>query len=317
MLEEWPASVGASATKLLGVGAVVFGLMVSSVGESQAQTANLDFLLRQKKFVEVERVLSSASELSPRDRSFFEGVMANRRNRTDQSIRLLKPLIPALTLQDKERAVVALRTLADDYEKSFRYADAADTYSQLDRQFGADMSATERQRAKRGAVRWNLLRGMRPQTAIVDEPFRVQTTRDPMGLPEVTVSIKQRRVSVILDTGANLCTISRSAARRLGLKLSTAQATSRGSSGALMPVRTTVVSEMRLGRARLPHVAFMVLDDKDLAFPDLKYRVPGSLGFPVLLALGNVALLSNSSIHRSSVSQGWRSGRRARYFGLL
>ena len=148
------------------------------------------------------------------------------------------------------------------------------------------MSATERQRAKREAVRWNLLRGMRPQTAIVDQPFRVQTTRDPMGLPEVTVWIKQRRVSVILDTGANLCTISRSAARRLGLKLSTAQATSRGSSGALMPVRTTVVSEMRLGGARLPHVAFMVLDDKDLAFPDLKYQVSREPRVPGLVGIG-------------------------------
>ena len=38
----------------------------------------------------------SKSNLNPSDRSFFEGVMANRRNRVAESIRTLEPLLPVV-----------------------------------------------------------------------------------------------------------------------------------------------------------------------------------------------------------------------------
>ena len=75
MLEEWPASVGASATKLLGVGAVVLrphGFLRRRITGPNRKSR----LPPQAKEVRRGRTstLSSASELSPRDRSFFEGV---------------------------------------------------------------------------------------------------------------------------------------------------------------------------------------------------------------------------------------------------
>ena len=230
------------------------------------------------------------------DRSFFEGVMANRRNRVAESIQTLEPLLPPLSATNRERAIVALSTLADDYEKAFRYSDAANAYLQMETRFGSSMSESERRRARTEAGRWNLLRGAPRQSVEVTRPFAVPITRDRVGLPEVTVDFGSVRESLILDTGANLSAISLSLARRLGLKLSSSVATSRGIAGPRMTVHTAVIPELKLGDARLKNVAVIVIDDKNLIIPGMHYRIPGSIGFPVLSALGQITFFADGRL---------------------
>ena len=260
---------------------------------TQSSTTDLNQLLRDRHYLELDRALASKPNLSVSDRIFFEGVMANRRNRVADSIKMLEPLVPTLSTADKDRAVVTLSTLADDYEKSFRYSDAANTYEELDRRFGLVMDENERQRVSREAARWSLLRGSPPQSVEVKQSFTVPTRRNRVGLPEVYVDFGRFRESLILDTGANLSAISFSLAQRLGLKLSKASATSNGIAGRRMTIRTAVIPELRLGEAKLRNVAVIVIDDKDMIVPSLHYRIPGSIGFPVLSALGRITFFAD------------------------
>jgi len=183
--------------------------------------------------------------------------------------------------------------LADDYEKSFRYSDAANAYSELDRRFGLLMDENERRRVSREAARWSLLRGSPPQSIEVKQPFSVPTRKDRVGLPEVSVDFGKFHESLILDTGANLSAISFSLAQRLGLKISNSSATSNGIAGRRMTIRTAVIPEFRLGEAKLRNVAVIVIDDKDMIVPTLHYRIPGSIGFPVLSALGRITFFAD------------------------
>ncbi len=264
-----------------------------NTGTAQGRTIDWDQLLRERRYLELERALSSKSNLTGFDRAFFEGVMANRRNRVGESIQILEPLVSSLSATTKERAVIALSTLADDYEKAFRYSDAADTYGNLERRFGRSMDDQERQRVNREAARWSLLRGAPPQSTEVKVPFTVPTTRDKVGLLEVSAEFGRFHESLILDTGANLSAISFSLAQRLGLKLSNSAATSSGIAGRRMAVHTAVIPELRLGEAKLRNVAVIVVDDEDLVIPDLHYRIPGSIGFPVLSALGRITFFAD------------------------
>jgi Aspartyl protease len=262
-------------------------------GDAQDATTDLNQLLRDRHYLELGRALSSKSNLSVADRTFFEGVMANRRNRVADSIKLLEPLVPSLSTTDKDRAVITLSTLADDYEKSFRYSDAANAYAELEKRFGLLMDDNERQRVNREAARWNLLRGSPPQSVEVKEPFTVPTRRDQVGLPEVWVDFGKFRESLILDTGANLSAISASLAQRLRLKLSNASATSNGIAGRRMAIRTAVIPQLQLGEVKLRNVAVIVINDKDMVVPSLHYRIPGSIGFPVLSALGRITFFAD------------------------
>ena len=71
---------------------------------SQSGTTDLNQLLRDRRYLELNAALSSKSNLSLSDRTFFEGVMANRRNRVADSIKMLEPLAQSLSTVDKDRA---------------------------------------------------------------------------------------------------------------------------------------------------------------------------------------------------------------------
>ena len=253
-------------------------------------------LLREKRYLEVEALLSSGAGLDPLESAFVQGVMANRTNRVADSIRLLEPLVSVLSVAHKRWAVIALSTLADDYEKSFRYGDAADTYAALTNRFGNEMSAAARERARVEAERWNLLRRAPPQRAVVDAPFTLQGVRDALGLLEVQVRMGNHNQWMLLDTGANISAISRSTAQQLGLRLSSTTATSTGVSGKPMLVHTAVVPKLQLGRATFRHVAVMVVDDDDMRIPQRNYRIRGSIGFPVLSALRKITFLPDGQV---------------------
>lgn len=264
----------------------------NSSGGARITAADLDLLLKQRSYLKLEKALKSARKLSPADRALFEGVMANRRNRAAESIRLLQPLIPALSTSSKEQAVIALSTLADDYEKTFQYSAAADTYAKLTQNFEHYMSSEDFGKAKREAERWNLLRGAPAQTSVVQGPFTVETSRNRLGLLETSVTLAGQPTSMILDTGANLSAISRSTALRLGLKLSPGQATIEGITGDPVLVHAAVIPELRIGKATFRNVAVIVVPDKDMLLAPLQYALPGSLGFPVLSALGRITFLA-------------------------
>ena len=96
-------------------------VLQASTGQRQITGPDLDLLLNLRSYVELEKALASDTNLSPEDRAYFTGVMANRRNRAAESIKVLQPLIPELSRSNQRRAVFALSTLADDYEKTYQF----------------------------------------------------------------------------------------------------------------------------------------------------------------------------------------------------
>lgn len=78
-----------------------FSAQSQEAGQSRA--IDLDQLLQNRDYLELDKALSSTTKLSSSDRAFFAGVMANRRNRVRESIRTLEPLVPALSAGNKER----------------------------------------------------------------------------------------------------------------------------------------------------------------------------------------------------------------------
>jgi len=118
-----------------------------------------------------------------------------------------------------------------------------------------------------------------------------------MGLFQVPLAAGAYTGSWIVDSGANLSVISQSVAERMGIELSSATGTVEGGSGAAVPIHTGVIPELRLGAAVLHNVPVLVAADPDLTFPEIAYRVEGSLGLPVLAALGRFTVYRDGRIH--------------------
>ena len=246
---------------------------------------DLEQMVRQKHYIEFARDLDHSRGLSLSESVFLSGILANRKNRVMESIRLLEPLVQTLVHGPIEYAELGLCTLADDCAKRFRYGDAADTYIMLANIPGytEESSACH---AVSEADRWSLLRRAPPQKTTVSSAFTVKEIHTSAGLLEVNVRAPHFSDHWILDTGANLSAVTRSVAERLGLTLTTATSTAQGSGGVFVRIHTAVIPELHIGRATIRNLAVLVFEDADLSFPELSHQIHGSLGFPALQSLG-------------------------------
>jgi hypothetical protein len=102
--------------------------------ENHVLSDEADDDIREFRLGELETTLQTM-HAGP-DRNYFEGILANRTGRIDDSIRLLSDALPNIRESQPMRASVALEALADDYNKSFRYEDADRAYDDLLQHFG-------------------------------------------------------------------------------------------------------------------------------------------------------------------------------------
>lgn len=128
-----------------------------------------------------------------------------------------------------------------------------------------------------------------PQTA---EPGDSTTLRLERGL--IPVRVQGRARQYIFDTGANLSTLSRSEAVSLGLRILPAGIDVGSATDIRNQADLAVADSITVGQTRLRHVVFLVFDDRLLTFPGMTIR--GIIGFPVIEALGEVALRANGTI---------------------
>ncbi|AHE53537.1 aspartyl protease family protein [Sphingomonas sanxanigenens] len=104
----------------------------------------------------------------------------------------------------------------------------------------------------------------------------------------VPAAVNDKPAELIVDTDANLSFLSETAAKEMGLTVSDSAATTARALGAGSRLRITT-ADVRIGKAHLRNVAFMVLPDDASLFATLAPRQQGALGLPVLLGLEQVS----------------------------
>ena len=99
---------------------------------------------------------------------------------------MLEPLRSEKVITDREQ--ILLRTLADDYVKSYQYKRAAQAYTELLNSSAAGMSAREHKDVESTLSIVRLLGNALPQN-IEHQPVDIPTKRDPAGLIEAAATI--------------------------------------------------------------------------------------------------------------------------------
>jgi predicted aspartyl protease len=264
--------------------------------QSKSASLDLDHLVREKQYPELERQLPT-DELSPTDCAYFEGILADRRNRPVEAIAVLEKILPGLRTSNPNRAATALRALASDYFMVGRYADASDAYSDLLQHFPGEFNHAEKQAFEDNLHTFELLRNAPPQTISGNRRFTVPLRRDTIGDIDVPLEIGDTKQWWIFDTGANISTISLTTAKRLGLPISKGKATTQsGATGTEVPLWTTVIPQLTFGGVIIHNAVAQVMEDKALDIDLGKnghYQIQGILGYPVLQALGSFTVAGN------------------------
>jgi len=211
--------------------------------------------------------------------------------------RLITAYLADGTRSPAERAL-AWRTLADAYFANGDYqqaADAANAWGKALTEQGAD--ADKQADALQMAVIAGQLCTAPKQQVDAYAPKPESVTHDKVGLPRLNTVINGKSQEVVLDTGANLSTISLSTAHKLGLRLLDGTASVASASRQAVATRLGVADHLEFAGLSLSHVVFLVLDDDQLSMPvPGGYQIDAILGFPVLRQLQRLEFTSDGQL---------------------
>jgi len=270
-----------------------------------------DAEVQQFRLDELEASLPTMQPGTEHD--YFAGLLANRTGHIEESIRLLNEVLPAIRGSQPLRAEVALEALADDYNKSFRYFDAARTYDDLLTHFAAQVDRRHLQGTKDDAGVVRLLRDAPPQSISGPGAVRLKTVRNAIGSLNTELTVNGVREAWLLDTGANQSAVSGSFARRLGLTpLPGYGQTTAGITGVENRLQVAIVPTMQLGGATLHNVVVLILDDANLKVEMGKeaYQINAIIGYPVFQALGVITFLQGGWLESGDTTRRHAGGAR-------
>jgi predicted aspartyl protease len=285
--------------------------LIAAPSKAAADSAEADADVKEFRLEELEAKLPSMQPGPEHD--YFAGVLANRAGRLEESIRLLNSALPGIRTSRPDRAAIALQALADDYNKTFRYADAAQAYDDLLAHFATELVGSQLQDTKDDSGLAHILREAPPQTITWDGPTQLKTERNPLGSINTELTVNGVQEQWLLDTGANLSVATRGFANRLGLKLlpGVGQTTS-GVTGIENPLQLALLPTLQMGGATLHNVVIMVMDDSNLkvGLGKESYQINGIIGYPVYQALGTITFLQSGEFVAGDKTRSGQPGAR-------
>jgi hypothetical protein len=264
--------------------AAVVAIMLAAGAAQGQDAARLAELYRRHDCFTAREALGVSS--SP-DLAFYRGWVAAAFNRPDSAAAELRRFLASpVAGTDAERRVDARRLLADVLVREGRYGEAADAYARV----AEAAPDSEKADFANNVALFGALRGVPAQAVSFAGDVDLPTTRDRANLITLPVGVGDTTQNFIFDTGANLSTVSESAARALGLRM-VDQGVEVGSvTGKRTTAHLAVAPELRIGAATVRDAIFLVFPDSALAFPQIGYQIHGILGQPVIAALGEVTL---------------------------
>jgi len=285
----------------------------SQFGE-QSLASRLARLLGDHQFPEIQSLLDAPDDaaggqgkLTQEQKQLFRGVLANRENKPEESIRLLEPMLDKLKSGDRTPEEKLLRkTLAEDYLRAGDLAKANQAYLEFEYRFGGSLSQDERDEIELPVHLLPLAFQFPPMKVEPGDPFSLPYDRDALGLTDVPVFVDGQSHDWMLDPTAPFNLICRSTAKEIGLKISDESATVHAITGKPMRVQAAVIPRFTIGTITYRDMTVFVFDDKDYYFPKSNYQVRGVLGYPAISALGSLTVTANSKIEVQPGDKGER-----------
>jgi hypothetical protein len=300
-------------------------------GSLQDLINRLGALLADHQVPEMERLLEASDSAGPNDPAklpptqaqLFRGILANRENKSQESIRLLEPLVrlvpsaqqltgqlpsPANAPEEK----LLRKALAEDYLRTGDWVKAVAAYQNLARQ--GSLTPDEKAEIELPLKLLPLAAAYPPMTVEPGEPFALPYDRDALGLTDVPVFVDAQSHDWMLDPTAPFNLICKSSAKQIGLKISEQSATVLTITGRPIQVHATLIPRFTLGTVTFRNMTAFVFDDADYYFPKSGYQVRGVLGYPAVSALGRLTVGEDARIEVQPGDKGERLTTGARFF---
>lgn len=283
---------------------VILSLFTTSTRAQHTTIGELNSLLEKRDFFSLNQKLSMPNpNITTQDSLYFQASVQNAFGNNHASIAAIRRLSEEYPNQVEDDAWInLLNILADDYSKIYDYKSTAACYAILMNKYGKRLSKDDAASYTNSYTLYKSLEHIPAQTVDFINTTTVQLSADQENLWNVPTIFNQKdSVHFIFDSGAGFSTITATAARQLNLQIIPSKIQVGSANDKTIWAQLGIASEMRIGGAIFRHVVFLVIDDKMLHFPSIKYQIDGIVGFPVIHAMHRISITRNGilSINQS------------------
>lgn len=229
---------------------------------------------------------------------YIRGIAFNRTNDIDSSTRALRRALSGLAAADSEKAINALLTLTDNYQKTSSYVEESNILNAAMARYADKMKPDDLASVKTGLAFATALGGSPAQTVSIAGEARLPIRRNAVGTLDVNAVANGVSAAWMLDSGANCSIVTESFAKRLKLDIAGKIPAIGSAPGITIDGQVAIVKEIRLGSAILHNVVVLVVGDEQMRvkLPTGAYQIDAALGYPVFQALGRVSFTGETSI---------------------
>jgi predicted aspartyl protease len=286
----------ACATAALAVAMLTCVSIPAAAADPSDPVALAEAALDAWRMEEVNALLASLPNTVEGD--YVRGIAANRSNDIAASTRALQRALPGLESKHSAKAVEALLTLSDDYQKTMSYAEQAKTLRLAIGRYADQMKPDVLTGARTVLELATALSNSPPQTVSFAGESELPIRRNPLGTLDVEAIANGVSATWMLDSGANYSVVSASFAKRLHLDIIGKISGIGSVTGIKVDGQLAIVKDLALGSATLHNVVVLVLSDEHLhiKLSKVEYQISAVLGYPVFQGLGRISFIGEKSI---------------------
>jgi len=178
----------------------------------------------------------------------------------------------------------------------YEYAKAAESSEYIQENYSALNDSSDLENLQNELKIWSALKDVPKQEIIKNGDASIPMYKDKVGLFNVDVTFGDSTKNLLFDTGANFSVVVRSLATELGMEIIDADFYVTAATGLKVKSDIAIADELEMGGIVFKNVFFLVLDDKDLSFPQIDYYINGAVGFPVIEAMDEIRISKENQI---------------------
>ncbi|GAA4313682.1 hypothetical protein GCM10023143_24090 [Compostibacter hankyongensis] len=230
------------------------------------------------------------NDLSEKDRLFYRSILDNAFNRciqSNQDIAALRKTYEDLLPDSTAKELFNIE--ADNFIKLYQYKAAAMCYTKLAAKYKTPADSAALADIENSKALWGAISDVPPQEITVLKTTTVTWKKDKIGLLQIPVVHHEDSCFLVFDTGANLSVITKTAARKLGMRIYPVKLDlASGTTGQLVQSSLAVADSLYLGGMLIKNAVFLLLPDEMLYFKHGDYSQEGIIGEPVMAQLKEI-----------------------------
>jgi predicted aspartyl protease len=276
------------------VTAVLLALLVSMVAFGQAKNEKFDEvykLIEQKNYFTAKELYRvNEKYLSQEYRSYVSAFLNNAfgdLKASDQNIAEI--LKKGKSIPDSLKYKL-YNVKEDNAVKSYNYREAKEATATLLTRYSHFMSPKEVTDFQNRLKIWTALENEPKQTVSITGDTRLKMEKDKAGINNLKVEAGAATLNFIFDTGANISTTCQSVAKQLNMKIIPTSIEVGTITGSTVAAQLAVCDRMTIGNIEIRNAIFLVLDDANLTFAQIDYRILGIIGFPIIEAMKEIQI---------------------------